>query len=123
MDTVLPVLDYVHSKTLCLLNYTLSMGQCNGLAKAFEHFDRYINRVIFDNCGIDDAEFAAIIKGIKKLKDFKKIIYRYNVFHKESLAEMKGLIQKKIPNHLEEFRLENCKVEPAVTEELLKIIY
>lgn len=115
----LPVLDYVHQKTLCLQSYTLSIAQCNGLARAFEHFDKFINRVIFDNCGIDDEEFAAILSGIKKLKDFKKIIYRRNEFHVKSLAEFKGILSRKIPNHLEEFRLENCKVEPSITEQLI----
>lgn len=48
-------------------------------------FDNYINKVIFDNCGIDDTEFAAILNGINKLKGFNKIVYRYNTFGKESL--------------------------------------
>jgi len=49
------------------------------LADAFANFtDANINRVIFDNCGIDDLEFSNLLKGIQTLKDFKKIIYRRN---------------------------------------------
>ena len=59
-ELMLPVLQYVHKKTLCLLSYTLSIGHCKALAKACELFQRglNINRVIFDNCGIDDEEFS-----------------------------------------------------------------
>ena len=70
---------------MSLRGYTLSIGHAHALAKAFEMFDNYINKVIFDNCGIDDTEFAAILNGINKLKGFNKIVYRYNTFGKESL--------------------------------------
>ena len=85
-ETVLPVLHYVYRKTLCLKSYTLSIGHAKALAKACELFEHQnINRIIFDNCGIDDDEFSEILKGIQKLKDFKKIIYRHNIFHQQSL--------------------------------------
>ena len=113
---MLPVLDYVYKKTLCLQSYTLSIGHCNALAQAFQHFDQFINRVIFDNCGIDDGEFAAILGAVKKLKDFKKIIYRRNCFHTESLAAIQELFERKIPNHLEELRIENCQIKDNITE-------
>ena len=76
---ILPILRYVQKKTLFLQGYTLSMGHSNGLAKACEYFELInINRIYFDNCGIDDEEFAAMLEGIAKLKDFKKIIYKHN---------------------------------------------
>ena len=84
-ELFLPVLEYVHAKTLCLYDYTLSIGHCNALAKAFGYFDDFVNRVIFDNCGIDDQEMAAIIRGCLKMRDFKKIIYRQNIFAEEAL--------------------------------------
>jgi len=113
------VLDYVHDNTLCLQSYTLSIGHCNALAKAFEYFDDFINRVIFDNCGIDDDEFASILRGILKLKDFKKIIYRYNEVHRNSLEGLRALLERKIPNHLEELRIENCKMDASTTNALV----
>ena len=65
-ELVLPVLEYVHDKTLCLQSYTLSIGHANALAKCMERIDNnFINRVIFDNCGIDDEEFASILRGIQ----------------------------------------------------------
>jgi hypothetical protein len=32
---------------------------------------------------------------------------------------MKGVLVRKIPNHLEELRLENCQIDPRMTRELL----
>ena len=116
------MLDYVHDNTLCLQSYTLSIGHCNALARAFEYFEDFISRVVLDNCGIDDEEFAAILRGILKLKDFKKIIYRYNTVHTHSLRWLTELLERKIPNHLEELRIENCKIEPSIATELVEAI-
>jgi Ran GTPase-activating protein (RanGAP) involved in mRNA processing and transport len=63
---------------------------------------------------LDDGEFATILKGIKKLRDFKKIVYRYN-----SLKELESLLVRKIPNHLEELRLENCQISLLISNQLL----
>lgn len=64
-DLVLPLLQYVEKKTLCLQSYTLSIGHCNALAAACPLFNELnINRIIFENCGIDDEEFAAILRGL-----------------------------------------------------------
>ena len=61
-ELVLPILSKIYRKTLCLQDYTLSLGQCKGLAAACEHFDhKIVNRVFFNNCGIDGDEFAAIL--------------------------------------------------------------
>lgn len=58
-ELALPILQYVHKKTLALKEYTLSIGHCNALTKACEHFGMInINRIYFDNCGIDDGEFS-----------------------------------------------------------------
>lgn len=118
----MPVLAYVYKKTLCLESYTLSIGHCNALSRAFEFFNKFVNRVIFDNCGIDDTEFAAILRGIKKLKDFKKIIFKRNVFFKKSLAEIEEILVRKVPHHLEELRIENCKMDPSVSHEVIKLL-
>jgi len=65
---------------------------------------------------------SAILKGVLKLKDFKKIIYRYNVFAELSLNQLRILMARKIPNELEELRIENCKIEPAITSHLIEVI-
>jgi hypothetical protein len=70
----------------------LNIAHCKALAKSFDFVEKFINRIILDNCGIDDEEFAIILKGVKEIKDFKKIIYRRNIFNKNSLVEIKSLL-------------------------------
>ena len=66
LDLALPILDKIFKKTLVLQEYTLSKGHCRGLARACQFFDhRVINRVLFNNCGIDDGEFSHILEGLK----------------------------------------------------------
>ena len=79
LDLALPILEKVFKKTLVLQEYTLSKGHCRGLARACRFFDhKFVNRVLFSNCGIDDFEFASILDGLAELKDFKSIIYKQN---------------------------------------------
>jgi hypothetical protein len=72
------------------------------LASACHRFDdRLINRITFDNCGIDDHEMATIIQACLNLTDFKSIVYKANTFGQESLEKIAPLLERKIPNHLE----------------------
>ena len=73
-----------------------------------------INRIILDNSGVDDEEFSNILRGAQKLLEFKKVIYKRNVFLEKSLREMLPLLQKVQPNHLEELRVENCKTSEEI---------
>ena len=92
LNLALPLLDKVRGKTLCLYDYTLDIGHCKALAIACQLFDKSINRVLFDNCGIDDMEFSAILQGLDKLQDFKSIVYKRNIFDKLSLEAIKPLL-------------------------------
>ena len=79
MDLCLPILDKVVRKTLYLMDYTLSPGHCQGLAAACQLLNhKVVNRLVFDNCGIDDSELAMILNGFKHVRDFKSLIYKDN---------------------------------------------
>ena len=88
-DLVLPILDKIYKKTLCLNDYLLSDGNCRGLAAACELFDPVVvNRVLFNNCGITGDQFAMILEGLNKLRDFKSIIYKMNTVNSLSLQKL-----------------------------------
>ena len=106
-------------KTLCLKGYTLSQGHANALARACTLFDNSIKRILFDNCGVDDEEFAAILWGLGQLNDFKSIIYKRNVFDQESLEAITPLMRKKLPNHLEELKIIDCRVSSKIINDLI----
>ena len=75
-DIKLPILDKIYSKTLCLQDYHLSEGNCQGLAEACAYLDpRIINRMLFNNCGLTGDTLAIILEGIVRMGDFKALIY------------------------------------------------
>ena len=86
-----------------------------GLNRAAEFLESVINRVRFDNCGIDDGEMSNLLQAFAKFKDFKSIIYRYNEFSDESMEGIRPILIKQFPNHLAELRISNCRMSPQVT--------
>ena len=108
---MLPILDKIYRKTLCLNDYLLSDGNCRGLAAACELFDhQVVNRVLFNNCGLSGDQFALILEGLNHLKDFKSIIYKMNAINSLSLQKMIPILEKRLPMHLEELKLIDCKI-------------
>jgi hypothetical protein len=69
---------------------------------ASKFFKNYANRILLDNCGIDDRQFSKILESFANLQDFKSIIYRNNEFSTESAIALRKLLTKKFPYHLEE---------------------
>ena len=93
-----------------------------GLNRAAEFLESVINRVRFDNCGIDDGEMSNLLQAFAKFKDFKSIIYRFNEFSDESMEGIRPILIKQFPNHLSELRISNCRMSPQVTQELINAI-
>ena len=93
-----------------------------GLNRAAEFLESVINRVRFDNCGIDDGEMSNLLQAFSKFKDFKSIIYRHNEFSDESMEGIRPILIKQFPNHLSELRISNCRMSPQVTEELINAV-
>ena len=105
----MPILDKIFRKTLCLHEYTLSEGHCKGLAEACSYFDTHVvNRVLFNNCGIDGDEFADILIGLQRLKDVKSIIYKMNEANQNSIDNIVPLLEKRLPHHLAEIKIIDC---------------
>lgn len=40
-----------------------------------------------------------------------------------SLDALQGVLEKKVPHHLEELRIENCYLDAQTTRELIEILY
>ena len=73
----------------------------------------------FDNCGIDDIEMSQLLDAFAQFKDFKSIIYRRNELAELSLEGLKKLLAKKVPYHLQELRISNCRLSPRITSKLI----
>lgn len=111
LNMTLPILDKIYAKTLCLQDYHLSDGNCQGLAEACEFLDcSIVNRMLFNNCGITGDQLAVILEGAAKMKDFKALIYKMNAINALAIEKMIPVIRKPIPNHLEELSIIDCKM-------------
>jgi hypothetical protein len=54
MEVAIPLLAHVVNKQLCLQNYLLSIGHVKAFVKTFEFNDEFVNKFLFDNCGLTD---------------------------------------------------------------------
>jgi hypothetical protein len=120
MELALPILEKVHNKTLCLYDFNLSEVQTKALQNAASFFESFVNRVLFDNCGITDEQFAGILAACWDLKDFKSIVYRHNEFGMKSAEAILNLTTRRKPYQLEELRINHCKTTPKVVTYLLR---
>ena len=103
LELTLPILDKIYRKTLCLQDYHLNEGNCQGLADACELLDTTIvNRMLFNNCGLDGDLLAMILDGIAKMKDFKALMYCKQSLNLAAIEKLKPLFERPIPNQLEE---------------------
>ena len=123
LERTLPILDKIYRKTLCLQNYLLNDGHCQGLAEACQFLDhRVVNRMLFKNCGISGENLSLILEGATKMKDFKALIYKANSLNFEAVDRLAPLLQRKMPLHLEELSLIDCKIGPTLTEHLMNVL-
>ena len=51
-----------------------------------------------------------ILEGLTHIKDFKSIIYKMNAINSLSLQKMIPILEKRLPMHLEELKLIDCKI-------------
>jgi hypothetical protein len=78
-----------------------------------------VNKCLLDDCGINDFQFSVILNAIAQEREFKKLVYKANEFGKYSLGFLTKILKKKIPNNLEELRLENIQISKDILKDLL----
>ena len=75
--------------------------------------------MLFNNCGITGDQLAVILEGAAKMKDFKALIYKMNLISSLAIEKLIPVIQKPIPNHLEELSIIDCKMNATQVEQLM----
>ena len=119
VDLNLPILDKIYRKTLCLQDYHLSEGNCQGLADACEHLDTaVINRMLFNNCGLTGETLSLIIDGVSMMKDFKALMYCRQTLNADAILKLSPIIARPIPYHLEEISLVDTRMGATLIEQL-----
>jgi Ran GTPase-activating protein (RanGAP) involved in mRNA processing and transport len=72
--------------------------------------------------GLKENSMSEIIEGMVSLQKLTKFVCSNNEMLASSINFMQKIIEKPIPFHLEELRLNNCKMARQLTEELLLTI-
>ena len=101
----------------------MSEGNIRGLAKACEVLDyRLVNRILLSNCGVNGEQLGAIVEGMAKLRDFKSLVYKQNQISQSSLDALKPVFMRRIPHHMEEIKLIDCKISPSLIVNLMETL-
>jgi len=76
-----------------LTGYTLDTVHFEALSASIEQTQKpVINSVYLDNCGVDDEELGLFLDGMTKMPDFRKFVYKNNVFLESSLEAIKPIL-------------------------------
>jgi Ran GTPase-activating protein (RanGAP) involved in mRNA processing and transport len=108
MTTAVDILNSIKQQQLILENYKLSLGQCEGLKKAFEFDSGLVNRILIDNCGVDDKMLSVLIEGAFHLRKIKILNVKKTKIGLLSTEKVKKLFINTAPWHFEELRIEDC---------------
>lgn len=120
LDRTLPIFDKIYNKTLCLENYLITDGHCKGLGEACEFLDsKLINRMVFNNCGMNGDQLATILEGVAKMIDFKALTYNKNTMSLGAIERLHPIFERSLPHHFEELCLIDCKMTPSLIESLM----
>ena len=90
-----------------------------GMAKVLQKTKMPIETLFLDNCGVDDNELANLFMGFVEIEDFKKFYYKDNELYAKALDNLKPILLKRSPIHLQELRLVNCKTSEKFVNELV----
>lgn len=78
--------------------------------------------MLFNNCGISGENLTVILQGVSKIRDFKALIYKVNNISFDAVDRLGSLLQRRMPRHLEELCLIDCKIGPTLAEHLLSVL-
>ena len=102
------LLDGILNKTLVIQNKKLTAGTTSALAESVANFNDFVSKIVLENNGILDQDFAGLLESINELKSFRSISIKKNELGHQSVHYLEKILQKRVPNHLEELRIEGC---------------
>lgn len=120
---VMSILQKMQQKALHLVGYNLNDHICKAFYSACQKYPDFIESILLDNNGLKDSGTQEILKSICSLTVFKRIVIKNNeITSNVSLGYLKELLERKPDYHLEELRLNNCKLGGSFVETLLDVI-
>lgn len=106
-----------------LSGYGISPGLAKSIGQAIKKNDNFLSRIILENNGLKDEDFANLLGGLNRLQDIKSIIYIKNDFGLKCVDVITPMLTyRTIPYHLEELRIVNCKINSQTINAFLEIL-
>ena len=78
----------------------------------------FLKKLALENCGVDDDELAALLKGVQKQNYFTHFDYKQNQVLSKSLAQLKPILAKSPPQNLHELRMVTVKSPVYIIDDL-----
>ena len=63
-ELALDLLNKIKDKQLLLVNYRLTPGLCKGLLLACDHDGILFEKILVDNCGVDDHMLSLLLQAV-----------------------------------------------------------
>jgi len=104
------------------MNYQLSIGHVKAFASTFDFNKIFVNRFLFNNCGMTDIHNEILLTAMEKLETVVSIVLKHEEFGVKSVRAIKPIVERPKPNRLQVLRLIDCKVSTQVTRELISIL-
>jgi hypothetical protein len=84
----LPIISKISEGVLSLDDYKLNFGLCKALSNILDDLEDSIFKIDLRNNGINDSDFAEIIRGAIKNPHIRSLSLRNNELREESLKEL-----------------------------------
>jgi hypothetical protein len=105
----LPITNKIVEGVLRLDDYKLNLGLCNALGNVLEDLGEAITTIDLRNNGINDYDFAHILRGAVLNPHIKSISIRNNDFRDESLKALMEYFKDNKKQILQELCISACK--------------
>jgi len=115
----LSILPKIHDMTLNLKGYSLNKSHIEALVEACKTGPKILDSILLDSNGLKDKSMAKLLEGLSKLHRLKKFACSNNQMMGGSVHFLTKIINNPKPVHLDELRLNNCKLSRNFTADLL----
>ena len=129
LTPALPLLAKVVNRQITLYNYRLESAHCLAFAKTCDAIASridttgFLSKLLLDNCGVVDSDFAELLRGIATLRTLSQIIYRRNELGGQSVWQLQPILLRPFgKNHLQDLRIVDCKITPKASYALIRLL-
>ena len=115
------IFNKLDNQALHLVGYNLNETVCSAFVESCKITPKCINQIVLDNNGLYDKGLSLVLEALNNLDGIKKVVCKNQMeFQQKSLKQLKTLVRRAAPKHLEELRLTNLRMTSEQTRKVLK---